>query len=535
MKKIAEMVMGGQQVDYKLNGAPTAFVSYDTESKEFKGLCFYCQSIAYFNRWYQYGEEYTCPVCGAKHKGNEIDFNHDTEQVMPYALKMNLIDFKDKIELRIVYDGISLNREHRYGGKLIRNIREKYVFDFKHHRAYWQCDSVKEDIHSEQELGDIDSFDAMKEKTALWYIAADHYIRKGSQTDFLKTLRNAVNRHMKELGFQPKSLFLPSHHAIKLFASVLTIAQKVRFWDAEALPYGGKGTLSYHEWLTDIVKIEALPKDWKKNRDEYMKKGMNYNDALIASLGLPNTPFVRKHLAYKNLYALCKAFSLPTKDMACMAFPVFKELSKRRKGQYGGYEDDCRTIHDIIEFITTFYPFCHDMKVNRILHQWSEWDSDILRLWHSADQITRQKYAENPVPLSKIHDWLSVAIAEQQDREVIFPIDGAIIKALHQCIDGYQFHCVEKRSELKKIAMTLRNCSLSYANSIGRVEQLVVVTDDDGSIIALLEIREGKIKQAKLFANKQVATSEEVNKACVEYSKMTKLLCNTEDINMSAA
>lgn len=528
MKKIAEMFIGSGMINDK--GTPTAFISYDQENHEYKGICGYCSEVAYFGKHYY--AEYSCPICGAKHEEYKVFSNSDPKQPMPYKMRFSLIDFKDKVELRIVYHGIKLDSKYRYYGEVVKNVREKYVFTFDGQSPYWQYDN--ETVHVRKELGYLSSFHEMEEKTALWYITADHFVRKGSQTAFLKTLRKVLSKHMKERGFQEKTLFLPTNKPLKLFASVLTIAHKIRFWDAELIPYGGKGKLSFHKWMKDIVKNQCLPEHWEEERNKRIKSGMSYNEALMAALNLPNTPFVRKHLTYANLYPLCKAFSLPTKDMACIAFPVFKEKAKVREREYGLITDDCRAIENICEFINTFYPFYPKLKVSQIIRDWSDWYEDILRSWNMTDKKTREDYERENVPFSKLHDWLSVAITKQQDRDIVFEIDDGIMNLLRQSVGRYQFRCVERKSQLKQIAMTLKNCALSHAGRIGKVEQLVVVTDDDGNIIALLEIRSGKIVQAKLFANKDVSNSEEVNKACVEYSKLTKISCATRDIEMIA-
>lgn len=282
-----------------------------------------------------------------------------------------------------------------------------------------------------------------------------------------------------------------------------------------------------------------MPENWESDMEAQMKQGMTYDAVLIKVLGLPNTPFVRKHLHYENLYPLVKAFSLPTINLACLAFPVFSDLARIRGWKYGGYSeytDNHHIVEKICDFVNIFYPRYSHINANRFIRrQWSQKDEDTLRMWKLADTITLKDYEKEKVPFHKLHDWLAVAITKQEDREVIFQIDKEIIEALHQSVDGYQFHCVERKSELKKVAMALHNCSLSYAQRIGQHNQLVVVTDDDGNIMALLEIQSQRIVQAKLFANKQVNASCSINKACVDYLKRTKLSCQTNDIDMEAA
>lgn len=38
MKKIAELIIGSQIVNYEEQGTPTAFISYDSEHHEYKGV-----------------------------------------------------------------------------------------------------------------------------------------------------------------------------------------------------------------------------------------------------------------------------------------------------------------------------------------------------------------------------------------------------------------------------------------------------------------------------------------------------------------
>lgn len=535
MKKIAELIIGSQIVNYKEQGTPTAFISYDSEHHEYKAYCAVCNSVSYFN-WRLNEDEFYCPACGHHHHGNAVMFNHDKTQPMPYAMRITLVDFKDKLELRLTYDAIKADAARYHAA--YQKVQERFVFDMKSHDVYW--DENKSNVHQTEKLGYISSFDTMRERTALWYIAADHVVRRGtSLTALLRMMRTTINRHMKELGFQEKRLFISSQHSMKVFASVLAMAHKVRFWDADLVPYGGKGDLSFPDWLKKAVKGQELPENWESNMEARMKQGMTYDAALIEALKLPNTPFVRKHLHYEDFYPLVKAFSLPTIDLAYLAFPVFSDLARIRKwtcGGYSEYTDGRRDIEKICEFVHTFYPRYPHIKASRFIQrQWSQENEDTLHMWKLADATTLKAYEKEKVPFRKLHDWLSVAITKQENREVVFQIDKKIIEALHQSVDGYQFHCVERKSELKKIAMTLRNCSLSYATRMNQYNQLVVVTDDDGNIMALLEIQRQRIVQAKLFANKQVSTSDSINRACADYSKRTNLSCQTRDIDMEAA
>lgn len=528
MKKIAEVQIGSNLPDdYRYSGSPTAFIM-QTSKDTYYGVCNVCGT--HFTSNYLYSEaQVSCPSCGKQHRYNEIMVCHDKEGSgkgqMPYSLRMSVIDFKEKVELRLVYKAVVLDAEKLCA--LFENVKETFTYYCNEQRATWRYEAEQENP-VEYEIGYLADYSMLCEKTALSFFAFDHKTKKGTFTEVLKKLRDAINKHMQSMGYSKKTLYVSNDLKRKLYASVLAIAHKVRFWDAE-LPYKFYG-LSYNTWKNLILKDEYLPDAWEKSVEKAMKKGLPYHKALANALSIPYTPMVRKYLRYENLFILRQAFSLPY-DIGIALMPYFMSMQILKKDCIARFQDNRQEILDITDFFHIFYSkYKKVMHVHAVMKHWNFKYADVLRLYRQADAVTKEKFDKEHIPLKHLHDWLSVEIASQNDRECIFDIKDTIKNSLQKVINKYTFKCVEKKSELKNIALKLHNCSAGYANRVGNRCQLVVVKEDT-HILALLEITDRQIVQAKLVNNREVSESEEINKACCAYSSITNMPCVTTDIS----
>lgn len=282
--------------------------------------------------------------------------------------------------------------------------------------------------------------------------------------------------------------------------------------------------------LLQFRKEKYLPDAWEQSVEEAMKKGVTYHKALASVLSIPYTPMVRKYLRYENLFILRQAFSLPY-DIGIALLPYFMSMQMLKKDSIARFQDNHQEIQNIRDFFHIFYDkYKKVMHVHTIMKHWNFKYADVLRLYRQADNVTKEKFTKENIPLKHLHDWLSVEVIAQNDRECIFDIKDTIKKSLQKVIDKYTFKCVEKKSELKNIARKLHNCSAGYANRVGNCCQLVVVKENT-HIMALLEINEKRIVQAKLVNNIEVCQNEEINKACCAYSSITNMPCMTTDIS----
>lgn len=96
----------------------------------------------------------------------------------------------------------------------------------------------------------------------------------------------------------------------------------------------------------------------------------------------------------------------------------------------------------------------------------------------------------------------------------------------------YKLETITKSSQVVAAAINLKNCSARYIDDINSKLQLVVITDENGKMRALLEIQSNCIIQAKLFDNDKVFLNKEINKIILEFAKKAELQIKTNDIKV---
>ena len=64
-------------------------------------------------------------------------FTTDDRSILPYRLYMTVIEFKDKIEVRLTYDGMRFDCE-KEKIEWYKNVKEVFAFNIKDERADWK-------------------------------------------------------------------------------------------------------------------------------------------------------------------------------------------------------------------------------------------------------------------------------------------------------------------------------------------------------------------------------------------------------------
>lgn len=156
-----------------------------------------------------------------------------------------------------------------------------------------------------------------------------------------------------------------------------------------------------------------------------------------------------------------------------------------------------------------------------------------MRLYKLATPKIIEEINSKYQSLNELHDFLSIEIAKLPSNEYLFPIPEHIKRRIDMQIQNFNMNILSKYSDLKKYATVLKNCGAGYKNSLGVKEQIVGVTDSKGKIVAMLDIKEGKIVQAKIFDNEKASLIPNLNQALIEFSEKAKLKIKTNDIDIS--
>ena len=533
MKIIEELKIGSYEryKSYFETGSPEVFISKKT------GFCRYCETTFEFDEGRYYVNNYPvysrmfCPICGHLSLDSEIRYSSVEGKYLPYVVNLKILEMKSKVILKIEYRAIQII------GKLfeikIFDVIEMYIFDIQNNNVIWKR-YINKKLNDDLEIGYIIDYQKLMENTALWYFNIKHIVRKGTTlSQFLKKLRELVIKKEKNInGYTKKQVYISNislRH--KLFANVLNLAHKVRFWDSPNINYND--SFFYDKYLDKFEKNVYL----------LMKKdGLSYFKACFKTLSLPYTRNIKKQFDYKYIFLLQQIYTIENIDIANTIFKHYKTKIEITDS-YIIKEEYLKNIQKEVKAVCFFYKLFilkiytnSNLKFKQLLENQIKTNIiiDIMNLWHSANNKTKKNFIRHKISFSKAHDWLSIEVSKQADQEIRFHISKNIVNRfnLYMMNTKFQCSCINKYSNLKYIARQMKNCSAGYKNRINNQLQLVAVSDNTGKPKVLLEINKDSIVQAKLYRNVPVFKDNLMNNLVIEFAKTTKLKIATDDVHM---
>ncbi len=531
MKIIEELKIGSYEryKSYFETGSPEVFISKKT------GFCRYCETKFEFDEGRYYVNNYPvysrmfCPICGHISLDSEIRYSSVEGKYLPYVVNLKILEMKSKVILKIEYRAIQII------GKLLEikifDVIEMYIFDIQNNNVIWKR-YINKKLNDDLEIGYIIDYQKLMENTALWYFNIKHIVRKGTTlSQFLKRLRELVIKKEKNInGYTKKQVYISNislRH--KLFANVLNLAHKVRFWDSPNINYNDN--FFYDKYLDKFEKNVYL----------LMKKdGLSYFKACFKTLSLPYTRNIKKQFDYKYISLLQQIYTIENIDIANTIFKHYKTKIEITDS-YIIKEEYLKNIQKEVKAVCFFYKLFIlkiytnlNLKFKQLLENKTNIIIDIMNLWHSANNKTKKNFIRHKIPFSKAHDWLSIEVSKQADQEIRFHISKNIMNRfnLYMMNTKFQCSCISKYSNLKYIARQMKNCSAGYKDRINNQLQLVAISDNTGKPKVLLEINQDSIVQAKLYRNVPVFKDNLLNNLVIEFAKKVKLKIKTDDISI---
>lgn len=531
MKIIEELKIGSYEryKSYFETGSPEVFISKKT------GFCRYCETKFEFDEGRYYVNNYPvysrmfCPICGHISLDSEIRYSSVEGKYLPYVVNLKILEMKSKVILKIEYRAIQII------GKLLEikifDVIEMYIFDIQNNNVIWKR-YINKKLNDDLEIGYIIDYQKLMENTALWYFNIKHIVRKGTTlSQFLKRLRELVIKKEKNInGYTKKQVYISNislRH--KLFANVLNLAHKVRFWDSPNINYND--SFFYDKYLDKFEKNVYL----------LMKKdGLSYFKACFKTLSLPYTRNIKKQFDYKYIFLLQQIYTIENIDIANTIFKHYKTKIEITDS-YIIKEEYLKNIQKEVKAVCFFYKLFIlkiytnlNLKFKQLLENKTNIIIDIMNLWHSANNKTKKNFIRHKIPFSKAHDWLSIEVSTQADQEIRFHISKNTMNRfnLYMINTKFQCSCINKYSNLKYIARQMKNCSAGYKDRINNQLQLVAISDNTGKPKVLLEINQDSIVQAKLYRNVPVFKDNLLNNLVIEFAKKVKLKIKTDDISI---
>ena len=524
-----------------------------------------------------YGENYViCPDCKsrsldisrrAKQIGfciNQGDFEGKvwsrdyTQEEAPVKVKLELYTTGNKVKLRAIFRTIkmSLTDDKKDVITQFGNRIETFEFDVKNRKTTFKVDKF-----SPVEIGQPKKWYGLMEESMLRHLSADVLVKseRGKYETAPRKCIDSVKNLSRELWKTVQSKWLKvNKYPLK------RLATKTSMYEAGGLLLRQIHYLAYRLVYPDLYSAQIANNDVKTefgsleeiiNDFDAARKCRNNISYVMECVGLPNKASVRRVLHEDVLAAWELKSALEITDNFDCNMSIFDTLRNKeiiyyhysgRREKLG--EDERWRVHKWLKFVSGVYkPVSLRRFVNNMPNNPYNDVRDLIRMSYSEgiDKFT--------APLSKMHDILVECMNRRErqeatkrrlldererrlsDRGYSLEIPDSVKQRLvMQLNNGRQkFFLPETNKDLNYTSDIMHNCVRTYADRIQLQEcNVVYMTDDNGKLVACIEVRGDAIVQAKLKYNKPVKNSAEVNANIIEWAKAVNLKIDTRDISV---
>lgn len=530
-EKVAISVLGSYGKLYLrnslLDGSPTLIIAPYDRSNENKRRYHqmnlnqaYCRACDSFFIASTDSYSICCPSCGHRHQADHIIRTRTGK--CPSVIKTSLYEYKERLKLVVRFKGFDLG-ENIFDDWCEIKGTEEFSFEPEKRNITWTKTvhrQNKKDIVKKEDIGYLNDELLLPQESVIQFLDIRFKDKNGKTfTETIRLLREKVNKRMVQAGFSKRKMAVTGRKDVIALDSLMAIAHQTRFWDSEKPEFLGEGCSYTREQL---FKEENTIDEISVNTS--MSVGKTYTDAVLETALLPNNKTVRRNLSLQNIPKLQNIYS--SIDNLNDA-NEFVSMYFKTKNRYNW--------NDAFSFYTEFKQFYKDITPTSSFRFMDKPDNrDIIHLWKTADKITKQEFLNQKPAIKDIHDTLSFLIAKQNDREIHFDIPEETIKAFSKDYKDYKINVLTLYSSIKKAGMELKNCAASYKNRINKNHVLALMTDNKNKAVALFEIRDKQIVQARLFDNVPICNNANANAFALQYAADTGLEINTYNIQQAA-
>lgn len=453
-----------------------------------------------------------CPACGAVHNIDGVMYSPHHEQQMPYDVKIKIIEFKNKVEMRINYFSNPLNNFY------LHRAKEVFQFDVKNRKTIWHKTErgYKTDIDKTVDISYFtETFPLMEQESIIYLMRNSFFVMGDSFKTLLDKLYKSVNKLLKIRGYKEQKFKIRGDKFYYFGGNILNLAHRIKFLDCPNIDKLAK--TNYACWLLK----SSLDDDWERKVNALQEKEQKpYLDCVLKYFELPVKPLVKKLFSLDKVENLKLAFLNFPYDEAETALNYFEKITY--------YENDKKDL-----FIKAYKTLKHIYPKLKVKELWeNKFWADTYRMVHKADRKILKRMYLQKITFARLHDFLSAEIRHSAYRRQFFGVPQAIINRMEMQLNFYSTQVINFHQQLVFAAESLNNCAVSYNQRIGKNLQLVTIADDNGKLLALLEIKDWKLLQAKLCNNKPVSRKPEILKVVLDFAKKCKIKIATSDVRV---
>ena len=483
------------------------------------------------NMGYSYADdkEVYCPNCGELH--NRRGFRGDNKNVFclyrrdtaPIDMTISLDKFKYGFKLSAF--GMELTPDET--GSMLwykRRYNETITFDINKQKTVFKKGNMEIELGSPFDLEFVDN-------SNLRYLHGHQCINKyhGQMIDILKKLRIGICKALaKKLNHSIGSMYRPygSNNGPFIY-SVMNIAYRMICVDAPNL--SNRYLHDYGQAANEAPVYRSTDKNFLNKQFDFIRKAKDTISAFIKIAGLPDKRAFRKILAkepldYLLLSDIYKTFNQNIDDTVT----IYEYCIGERCNDYSHYYLDCTSILNNAEILNQYYPKDDVTTFFKNSHKANNREAyvfvDTARLLHCMSANTTQKFNMVRPSIAAAHDWLSAEQWKEEHKMIPFDIDNPLCRRLAMQSDRIKFFLPGTSFDLYSAGKKLKNCVGGYVNEVKNKEtQIVLVSDDKGKLVVCIEVKNNKIEQAKLFANKCVSTDPLLNAEVIDWAEKAKI------------
>lgn len=478
----------------------------------YNAQCRLCSARFSFNRGASIfrRREVVCPACGAVHNIDNIMYSPHYEQHMPFDIEIKIIEFKEKVEMRIKYFSNALNNFYFFRNK------EIFTFDVKNRKTMWQKTErgYKTNLDKTVDISYITEAFPLMERESIIYLMRDSFYTIGDNLKItLDKLYKSINKLLKNNGYKAQKFKVRGDKFYYFGGNILNLAHRIKFIDCHNMNKFAKTNCM--SWLLKLSLNDA----WERAVYALQEKTQKpYLDCVLKYFGLPAKPLVKKLFSLEKIENLKLAFLNFPYDEAATALNIFQKINY--------YENDKKEL-----FVKAYKTMKHIYPKLKVKELWENkfWADTYLMLHGAENKILKRMYLQK-ITFGRLHNFLSKEIRNSSYRRQFFDIPKDIINRMEMQLNFYSTKVINFHKQLVYASETLNNCAVSYNERINKNLQLVTVADDNGKLLALPEIKEWKLVQAKLCNNKPVSRNPEVLKVVLEFADKCKIKVATDDV-----
>ncbi len=481
--------------------------------------------------------EIYCPKCGTHFVEYTMmkDFCYLADGAYtPLSMTIVLDEFKDSLRLTLSGREIVSESESDYMF-YERKYRETISFNTKKRMTVYRR-SVAGKLTSNYTLGnpfDTSFYTETNLKALTQRAITEPYIKDFHK--MLKLLREKIQSKLSQrLRYTVSSMYVCHEKGGSLFTKpILNIAYRMVFTDLKNpsreeycnMQHIDEGYTQYY-----LPYYEMHRSYFTAEKMAAVAKAKDTISGLLAVASLPDKPVFRRILT-----------------QAPFSFLALKKIYKIAQG-------DLNTFGNVYKCLIKFPTVGprNKMMLEQLYQLSAKWGTDyinaFMRWWKNTDSRTcidtlemlnrlndKIKLWQMKISPAKLHDYLTDAIYRQDHPFLPFDLNNPVCRRLAMQLGNIKFYLPENSDVLQNVGKKLHNCVGTYADKVFEGEtNIVVMTDELGKLKVCIEVKDGKLIQAKMFGNKSVYYEPKLQSEIINWAKKAGIIfTDCPDLSLS--